>query len=337
MTTPASFRTSWAEMSLPPNPDALTIKPVTGTNAYLVKNHQGSLGLFLRDVKDSLPRRNYKHIEIEIHARKDLHIPGRGIQNLKNCLILMADSHISTAALSLVLEGLYDHSPSGQFNATNMIAVLDEVEELLRRPKAPPSKEEVAGAWGELHVLKMLIQSAQDSETQRLILSGWEGEIREKLDFRFSYALLALEIKTTMGGDRVHHLHGIEQVTVPDGYQIGILASLCVDADEGITCAQLIDDIRNLAKGSDSDHDKFAELLARRELLRGPACTDDRFQFQLSMNGLAIYDFSNVPTPPETEGVTPIEWLSDLSNAEKISSTITDSLLRKITHPQLVS
>ena len=92
-----------------------------------------------------------------------------------------------------------------------------------------------------------------------------------------------------------------------------------------------------MAKGSDSDQDKFAELLARRKLLRGPACTDDRFEFQLAMNGLAFYDFPKVPTPPETEGVTPIEWLSDLSNVEKIPSTIADLLLRKITHPQLVS
>jgi len=337
MTQETSFRANWAEMSIPPNPEALTIRPVSGTNAYLAKDHQGSLGLFLRDVTDSLPRRNYKHIDIQLHDRKDLHIPGKGVQNLNNCLILMADSHISTAALSLILEGLYDHCPSGKFNVSDMIAVLDEVEELLRRPKAPPSKEEVAGAWGELHVLKMLIQSAKDSEIQRLILAGWEGEIREKLDFRFSYSLLALEIKTTMSDTRIHHFHGVEQITIPDGYQFGMLTSLRVDSDEGITCSQLINQISNLAKGSDVGKEKFRELLARRELLRGPACTDDRFVFQLAMDGLAFYDFSSVPASPETEGVTPIEWLSDLSNIEKMTTKSIDLMLRKLTLPRQVS
>ena len=34
MTSP-SFRSNWAEMSLPPDQDALTGGPVNGTNAYL--------------------------------------------------------------------------------------------------------------------------------------------------------------------------------------------------------------------------------------------------------------------------------------------------------------
>ena len=33
----------------------------------------------------------------------------------------------------------------------------------------------------------MLIQSARSSEVQRKILLGWEGEIREKIDFRFAH------------------------------------------------------------------------------------------------------------------------------------------------------
>ena len=39
MTSQTSFRSSWAEMSKPPSPDALTVKPVRGTNAFLTKDH----------------------------------------------------------------------------------------------------------------------------------------------------------------------------------------------------------------------------------------------------------------------------------------------------------
>lgn len=334
MTSQTSFRSSWAEMSKPPSPDALTVKPVRGTNAFLTKDHYGSLGLFLKEVHDDLPKRKYKHIDIEIHAKKILHIPGKGRQTLNNCLILSSDPRISTAALTLILEGLYDKSPGGSFSSTDLITVLDEIEELLKRPKAPPSKEEVAGAWGELYILKMLIQSARSSEVQRKILLGWEGEIREKIDFRFAHTLLGLEVKTTMSERRIHHLHGVGQVTIPDGYTDGILASLLVDTSGGFTCIDQIGQIERAAKGTEPEQEKFMELLSHRSLIRGPACLDDRFRFQLRMNGLNFYDFVDVPKSPATEGVTPIEWLSDFSDSKPLNSRLVDKVMLKITHPE---
>ena len=334
MTTQTSFRSSWAEMSKPPSLDALTVKPVRGTNAFLTKDYYGSLGLFLKEVHDDPPKRNYKHIDIVIHAKKILHIPGKGKQTLDNCLILSSDPRISTAALTLILEGLYDKSPEGAFSSTDLITVLDEIEELLKRPKAPPSKEEVAGAWGELHILKMLIQSATTSDVQRKILLGWEGEVREKLDFRFAHTLIGLEVKTTMSERRIHHLHGVEQVTIPDGYTNGILASLLVDTSDGFTCINQIEQIERAAKGTESEQEKFMELLSHRTLIRGQACLDDRFRFQLRLNGLKFYDFGEVPKSPATEGVTPIEWLSDFSDSKPLNLTSVDALMLRITHPQ---
>ncbi|MDA8639318.1 hypothetical protein N9L22_06075, partial [Candidatus Poseidonia alphae] len=73
-----------------------------------------------------------------------------------------------------------------------------------------------------------------------------------------------------------------------------------------------------------------------RRVIRGPSCEDDRFVFQLARNGLSFYEFSNVPTPGEKEGVTPIEWLSDLKDIEQILAVEIDSLLRKVTHPHQV-
>ena len=40
--------------------------------------------------------------------------------------------------------------------------------------------------------------------------------------------------------------------------------------------------------------------------------------------------------PGEKEGVTPIEWLSDLENIERIPSAELDLLLRKVTHPHQI-
>ena len=139
----------------------------------------------MKEVHDDLPKRKYKHIDIEIHAKKILHIPGKGKQTLNNCLILSSDPRISTAALTLILEGLYDKSPGGSFSSTDLITVLDEIEELLKRPKAPPSKQEVAGAWGELYILKMLIQSARVAKYNEKFC--WAGKV--KFEKKSTFAL----------------------------------------------------------------------------------------------------------------------------------------------------
>ena len=51
-----------------------------------------------------------------------------------------------------------------------------------------------------------------------------------------------------MSERRIHHLHGVEQVTIPDGYTDGVLASLLVDTSGGFTCIDQIGQIEQSAK-----------------------------------------------------------------------------------------
>ena len=331
MTATPSFRVSWSRLSTPPDPEKTSTAPVAGTNAYLTKRHDGSLGLLIRDVTDAMPSRKYEHLDISIVPRKELHIPGSNMEMLSNCLMLRADDGVEAPALSLILDRLFDHSPSGAFSASHLASVLDEVEEIMRRPRKPPSKEEVLGAWGELRLILMLVQSAGDPTVQRAIVSGWEGEVREKLDCRFFHARWAIEVKTTMGLSREHHLHGIGQVTLPPGFDSGTLASLMVEEGEGLTCLDLLGMLEQAACGSEAEQIGFSELLASRILVRGPECEDERYAFQLVQNGLEFYDFEQVPIPGEADGVTPIEWLSDLSSSTSLTSSEVDVLVGSIT------
>lgn len=331
MTSKPSFRDSWSRLRVPPTPEKTATLPISGTNAYLTKSHDGSLGLLVSDVTDAMPSRKYEHLDISIMPRKELHIPGKSMETLSNCLMLSSDDGVEASALSLILDRLFDYSPSGIFSASHLISVLDEVEEILRRPRRPPSKEEVLGVWGEMRLILMLVQSTGDPTVQRAIVSSWEGEVREKLDCRFFHARWAIEVKTTMGLMREHHLHGVEQVTLPAGFEKGTLASLMVEEGEGLTCSDLLRMIEQAAMGSEAERIGFSEILATRVLVRGPECEDERFSFQLIQNGLEFYDFENVPTPGEADGVTPIEWLSDLSSSISLSSSEVDVLVSCIT------
>jgi hypothetical protein len=326
-----SFKENWDKMREPPNSESITINPVSGTNAYLTKSHDGSMGLFLSDINDQIPHRKYEHLEIKKFPKKEINLPNKPKFIVRNVLFLDVDHEINSASLSLILEALHEQEPSGQFTASNLITVLDEVEEILRRPKSLPTIEEVAGAWGELYILQMLLQNTSNPHIQRKIVSAWEGETREKLDFRFVHAMQALEIKTTMSEDRVHHLHGIEQVSIPPGFDSGAVASLCVEIGGGDTCQYLVDSIFSNAIGNEEEITKFKGIFIKRLGIRGRVCFDERFLFRLSKSGLEFYDFSQVPSPAQVKGVTPIEWLSDLTDSVPLNSTETDNLISKIT------
>ena len=326
-----TFQSLWEKMSTPPFTDMITISPIPQTNAYLAKYFDGSFGLFLRDVTDKIPKRTYKHIEVNFKKTQQISIPGKKNRLLSNCLILQSDNEIKTPLLSMILDFLYEEEPSGNFTASNLISVLDDVEELMRRPKSPPTLQEVAGVWGELYVLRMLLNNSNNHQRQIDVLKGWEGEIREKIDFRFLFCKQVLEIKSTVTNTRIHHLHGIEQVTIPPGFDSGALASLILETGHGFTNLSLLDSIRKCFVGNGEEIRKCLKLLETRILLRGDACTDDRFPLELTHNGLKFFQFDFVPTPGHAEGVVSIEWISNLSDSSGLSISDTDKLVHKIT------
>ena len=171
MTRDNSFKELWGIMSTPPSVDAITIRPVPQTNAYLAKYFDESFGLFLRDITDRVPTSTvYKHIEIKLKPTQHITIPGRGSRVLNNCLILQADNEIKAPLLSLILDCLHDEEPSGQFTALNLISVLDDVEELMRRPKN-----------GRLHYKKML-EHGVNYTLLRLLVNNCNNHNRQLLE-----------------------------------------------------------------------------------------------------------------------------------------------------------
>ena len=70
-----------------------------------------------------------------------------------------------------------------------------------------------------------------------------------------------MEVKSTINADRIHHLHGLEQVTIPPGFENGCLASLLLHSGQGITALELVNTLLNSAKGTIEEKRNFQELL----------------------------------------------------------------------------
>ena len=81
----------------------------------------------------------------------------------------------------------------------------------------------------------------------------------------------------------------------------------------GQSCAELVACIE-VAKGTDEEILRFQEEFQRKIWIRGKECTDKRFFFEISEQGMKFFDFSCVPHPEATDDMVPLEWIAKLSN-----------------------
>ena len=217
-----------------------------------------------------------------------------------------------------VFNRMAEIEPSGKYTSDTMVGILEQVIELVRRPTPLPTKEEVVGAWGELFVLKLLLESASNEREWSGILSGWEaqGEARDIIDFRFHHLRggTAIEVKTSTSG-RIHHIRGMNQV-VPAGFHQGMLASVCIrfaDGGAGKTCAQLIEEIESLIAINSPRAPELLALFGGRVNRRGNSCNDGRFEFLLADDVWWIA-MEDVPKPRLSPSITQVEWVADVSD-----------------------
>ena len=149
-------------------------------------------------------------------------------------------------------------------------------------------------------------------------INGWEseGSGRDIIDFRVHDIKtgIAFEVKTSISA-RKHHIHGMNQITLPESFSEGYIVSILAKETSpamGLSCKQLVDRITKSFQGSQSD--KQNQKLAFEQKLenRGAECLDDRFSFSCDKNSIRFIDVNEVPKPSVTPEITDIEWASDL-------------------------
>ena len=307
----------WNKITTPKS--GFSVRAIPQTNAYLAKNSDGRFTIYIASVKDAIPKRGFRHLNIAFEKSMYLTL-GKNKQEVKNCLMLTADESVESELMPLIMKHLVAIEPKGDYKAKHLFEVLNKVEHLVKRPEKDPTKEEVVGAWGELYILHHYLKKASTFNIRQSIISSWEGDShQEKIDFRFNHAGYAMEVKTTLLDIRKHHIHGLQQVETPQGFTHGVMASLLIEEARGPTCKKLLDDIRSLKTGSTKEKIAFLEMIEKRVKIRGNACEDDRFMFSLIDNGLAFYPLESVPRPDSTSEVEPIEWISNLSVVQQLT------------------
>lgn len=310
---------TWRGIALPDNEGEKNARRVDGTNCWLSKSHDGSLGLIMVGVDPPNRKLDLENICIDFWDRMTLEIREESV-DLDNCLTLDLDPGCDAGILATVLDRMFDLEPSGRFRTDIIYKTLEQVMSLFKKEKRPPTREEVIGAWGELIILEMaIVSSPSPVEAQRRITSWESYSGRTIIDFNLSHIDegLAIEVKTSTSG-REHHILGFSQVTLPEDFREGWLASLQIrEADHisGEKCKDIVNRIVDGLQGSTEEIKAQRNALFNRIELRGIACKDDRFGFVLPEGGLRMIRMGDVPKPEISEEITEVEWKVDLTDA----------------------
>lgn len=195
-----AIRDAWRRLSTPTDPKELSAEHVPRTNAWVFNDHRGSFGLMLTGVDPPGRETRLKNIHVAFKPEKEVQEHG-STRPVPRCLEVHLDSSCAGDALAAVFERLSDKRPQGAYTTEDLLDVLAEGVEVFRATTPPSSKEAVIGAWGELHLLEIVVANARSPEAQAEAVRAWEAEgpRRDVLEFRFQTARAAIEVKTTLG------------------------------------------------------------------------------------------------------------------------------------------
>ena len=310
---------TWQRIAVPSKEGEKNARRVDGTNCWLSKSNDSSLGLIMVGVEPPNRKLNLENITLDFWDRMTLEYKGESL-DLDNCLALDLDPGCDAGVLVAVLDRMADYEASGGYRTDIIIKVLEEVVRLFKKERRPPTRREVIGAWGELAILEMVILSSPSAiEAQRRI-TCWESYSgRTIIDFTFPHIGdgLAVEVKTS-ASRREHHILSTSQLIPPDDFSEGWLASLHireVDHISGVTCRGLVDRILSSLHGNEEEVSGQRRALLNRMELRGSACVDERFGFILPDGGLRIIRMEDVPQPILKPQIIDVEWKVDLKEA----------------------
>jgi hypothetical protein len=327
-----SLRETWTKIPPPPSGADASAVQVTGTNAWVTKTPAGGFGLILTGVSRPLRLLTLKNLHLVY--RGELEFEERGSKRrVSRCLQMILEPPFDTETLANIVDRLREKEPKGDFSSDLLVGTLEDVRAILEPPGPGPSKEEVIGAWGELYVLEILLRRARDPPAQHGVLEAWESQVRVRdiLDFRFGAPCVVFEVKTSLG-QRIHHLQGYGQVTIPEPYREGYLVSLLLEEPtdrSGRTCADVTRALRALITGTETGRERLGILLESKLGMRGAACADERYDFLTTHDSLALFPFSSVPRPTLEANVRDVTWSADLTGVQALNSAEQTAVLKR--------
>jgi hypothetical protein len=173
------------------------------------------------------------------------------------------------------------------------------------------------GLWGELFFMKQIRGYA-------FWAPFWHSEITRLFDFSSSHD--RVEVKTTIGTQRVHHFSH-RQVYALEGEEIVIASLLLREDDAGRTLQDLVDECRASLLGT--PHYLKLEKAVRRAGMDDPSIAGPAYDASQALESFAMFKSTEAPhfRMSEPPGVSETHYKVDLSAAPRLSKADIDSWL----------
>jgi hypothetical protein len=317
----------WARLTTPILQDSFSIERFANSNVFLAKDKDDCMGLILVNSDIETIDVQLKHFSVSYFTELDNKVSGL---KEEKCLVVLADIGVDQELLLRIIISIKEYLSAGFIKGSDFIRILEEVIETFTTIRI--SKAEVIGLWGELFFLNFLVKNyAVDADAKARLVRSWEGtSSRQVIDFKFLLNDLAIEVKTTSGSKRIHHIGGYHQLMPPLGIQnLYYLSIRIVDSSSGLSCLQLHNSIR----------ENFVELnhlseFDERVLLRGKKlCQNNLYYFSpLVTIESSLYTSVDIPRPPITKGIINPQWEVNLEDLTPLTSNFTSSIFSKVSN-----
>ena len=315
----------WKRLPIPKRNESFAIERLASSNVFLAKDYKGSLGFILVNSDVSSSDLRLKHFEISFYKELQNNT-GNCIE--RDCLVFLADVDVDSELLIRVIVAINEFLTTGTISGSYFIKVIKEIVEFFLL--VPTGRSQVVGVWGELFFLNFLIKNFTTDVFDAIsVVRSWEGTSSRKIvDFIFKHRELAVEVKTTTSSNRLHHIMNHNQLVPPLGMKS--LYYLSIRADElenGVSCLQLHDAIRNRLKGS-----SFISEFDERVLIRGRnVCQDDSIILSpmISIES-SLYNAEEIPRPEILPGVLNLSWDVDFASQTPLPTKKVKSIFREV-------
>jgi hypothetical protein len=315
----------WTRLTTPLMQDSFSIERFSNSNVFLAKDKQNRMGLILANSDIEETNLQLKHFSVSYF--KELNNTTSGLKEEK-CLIVVADIDVDEELLLRIIISMKEYLSTGFINGSEFMRILEEVTETFATIRI--SKSEIIGAWGELFFLNFLIRNyAIDPDAKATLVKSWEGTSnRQMIDFKFQLNDIAIEVKTTSGSKRVHHIGGYHQLVPPSGIgNLYYLSVRIVDSTSGLSCLQLHNSIR----------ENFVDLrdlseFDERVLMRGKKLCENNSNYFSPLVTIesSLYSSVDIPRPPVTNGVINLQWEVNFEDLSSLPSDFTRSIFSQV-------
>lgn len=280
-------------------------------DAYIGSDGQGRPCIFFR-CSDSirLPSLQTERLSLTVSREFTLFMPGDIQQTDRyNAIFCLSDNSEDIGAFFAVIESFLEHKTDERISTTDISTFFNALMRLFSIRPDENNEAHRQGLWGELYFMRV-------NRGYKFWAPYWHTETTRLFDF--SSLLKRLEIKTTLGPNRIHHVTH-RQVYSSSGEEIYIASMVLTEDDTGLSLRSLIEECREALR--DTPHFMKLEKAVRHAGMHGRD-EGSAYNGDEATRSIRFFNVESVPRfrVSEPEGVSGTHYKIDLTSIPAVDS-----------------